>query len=138
MAGDAARSERNAMVKVSPLSTVLMDNPLKPEDIKREGSRGLSLEQVQSARMVGRPYMLVCQAKRRSDGPVIGSVRPGQVPHVEPLSGCDGATSITLFQMDVILGPPLRKIHPDAVTTAYGPLAEFVTIAPTNLEPIGG
>jgi homoserine dehydrogenase len=60
---------------------------------------------------------------------VVGSVRPEQVPNDEPLAGCDGATSIILFQMDVIHGLTLSEIHPDAVTTAYGPLADFITIA---------
>jgi homoserine dehydrogenase len=119
----------DATVKVSALATVLMDYPLKPEDIKREGIRGLSMEQVQSALMMGRRYKLVCQAERKADGTVIGSVRPEQVPHDEPLAGCDGATSIILFQMDVIHGLTLSEIHPDAVTTAYGPLADFLTIA---------
>jgi len=31
--------------------------------------------------------------------------------------------------MDVIHGLTLSEIHPDAVTTAYGPLADFITIA---------
>ena len=78
---------------------------------------------------VGRRYKLVCQAERLADGTVVGSVRPEQVPSDEPLAGCDGATSIILFQMDVIHGLTLSEIHPDAVTTAYGPLADFITIA---------
>ncbi len=119
----------DATVKVSALATVLMDYPLKPYDIAREGIRGLTMEQVQSARMMGRPYKLVCQAERTADGTVVGSVRPEQVPNDEPLAGCDGATSIILFQMDVIHGLTISEIHPDAVTTAYGPLADFVTIA---------
>ena len=51
-------------------------------------------------------------------------MRPELVPITDdPLAGCDGATSIILFQMDVIHGLTLSEIHPDAVTTAYGPLA---------------
>jgi homoserine dehydrogenase len=120
----------DATVKVSALATVLMDSALKPNDIAREGIRGLTMEQVQSAKMMGRRYKLVCQAERRPDGTVAGSVKPEQVPIADdPLAGCDGATSIILFQMDVIHGLTLSEIHPDAVTTAYGPLADFLTIA---------
>jgi homoserine dehydrogenase len=54
----------DATVKVSALATVLMDYPLRPNDIAREGIRGLSMEQVQSAMMMGRRYKLVCHAKR--------------------------------------------------------------------------
>ena len=119
----------DATVKVAALATVLMDYPLKPNDIAREGIRGLGMEQVQSALMMGRRYKLVCQAERKTDGTVVASVRPEQVPHDEPLAGCDGATSTILFQMYVIQGLTLSEIHPGAVTTAYGPLADFVTIA---------
>ena len=119
----------DATVKVSALATVLMDYPLKPEDVAREGIRGLSQDAVQSATMMGRRYKLVCQAERRPDGTVVGSVQPEQVPLDDPLAGCDGATSIILFQMDTIHGLTLSEIHPDAATTAYGPLADFITIA---------
>jgi homoserine dehydrogenase len=118
----------DAAVKVSALATVLMNYPLKPNDIEREGIRGLTMEQVQSAKVMGRRYKLVCQAEKRADGTVAGRVRPEQVAHDDPLAGCDGATSIILFQMDVIHGLTLSEIHPDAVTTAYGPLADFLTI----------
>lgn len=119
----------DATVKVSALATVLMDYPLKPADIAREGIRGLTAETLSTARMMGRPYKLVCQAEKRPDGTVVGSVRPEQVPLDDPLAGCEGATSIILFQMDVIHGLTLSELHPDAVTTAYGPLADFITIA---------
>ena len=78
---------------------------------------------------MGRPYKLVCQAERTSDGTVIGSVRPEQVPLDDPLARRDGATSIITFQMDVIHVLTLSEMHPDAATTAYGPLADFITIA---------
>jgi hypothetical protein len=51
------------------------------------------------------------------------------VPNDDPLARCEGATSIILFQTDVIHGLTLSELHPDAITTAYGPLADLVTIA---------
>jgi len=121
----------DATVKVSALATVLMDAdaPLKPDAIAREGIRGLTPEVLATARMLGRPYKLVCQAEKRPDGTVAGSVRPEQVPGDDPLARCEGATSIILFQTDVIHGLTLSELHPDAVTTAYGPLADLVSIA---------
>ncbi len=119
----------DATVKVSALATVLMDYPLKPDAIAREGIRGLTPEALSAARMMGRPYKLVCQAEKRPDGSVVASVKPEQVPGDDPLARCEGATSIILFQTDVIHGLTLSELHPDAVTTAYGPLADLVTIA---------
>jgi homoserine dehydrogenase len=119
----------DATVKVSALATALMDYPLKPAAIDREGIRSLSPDNLRTARMMGRPYKLVCQAQKRADGTITGSVRPEQVPSGDPLAGCDGATSIIVFQMDVIHALTLSEVHPDAVTTAYGPLADLVTVA---------
>jgi homoserine dehydrogenase len=130
----------DATVKVSALATVLMDVPLKPQAVQREGIRGLSVEALSAARMMGRPYKLVCQAEKRPDGTVAASVRPEQVPADDPLAGCDGATStpalaagasVIVFQMDVIHALTLSQLHPDAVTTAYGPLADLIAIART-------
>src|SRR5258708_28185454 len=48
-------------------------------------------------------------AERKADGTVVGSMRPEQVAHDDPLAGCDRATSIILFQMDVIHGLTLSE-----------------------------
>ena len=45
------------VVRVSALATVLMDYPLKPYEIAREGIRGLSMEQVRSAMMTLAPAL---------------------------------------------------------------------------------
>ena len=37
--------------------------------------------------------------------------------------------SVILFQTDVIHWPTESEINTDALTTAYGPLADFLTIA---------
>jgi homoserine dehydrogenase len=116
-------------VKVSALATVLMDAPIKPQKVERDGIRGLTQEQVQAARQAGRPYKLVCLAERGGDGRVSASVRPQQVPLDDPLAQTRGANSIITFEMDMLYGLTLSEQNPDAVTTAYGPLADFITIA---------
>jgi hypothetical protein len=104
-------------------------NTRTPPPAASQGIRHLTPQAIRGARVMGRSYKLVCQAERLPDGSVAASVRPEQVPADDPLSGCEGATSIILFQMDVIHGLTLSEIHPDAVTTAYGPLADLITIA---------
>lgn len=118
----------DATVKVSALTTVLMDTPVKPQDVQREGIRGLTPEAVKVARAEGRPYKLVCQAERAS-GAVVASVRPEQVPLTDPLASVRGASSMIQFQTDTLYGLTLSEQDPDALTTAYGPLADFITIA---------
>jgi homoserine dehydrogenase len=59
----------DATVKVSALATVLMDYPLKPASIAREGIRTLTPEQLATARMMGHPFKLAAgpgrEARRR-------------------------------------------------------------------------
>lgn len=119
----------DATVKVSALATVLMDVPLKPEDVQREGIRGLTQETVQAARRAGLPFKLVCRAERAEDGRVTASVRPEQVASDDPLASVNGPNSIVTFEMDTIYGLTISEQNPDAVTTAYGPFADFMTIA---------
>jgi homoserine dehydrogenase len=124
----------DAAVKVSALATVLMDTPLKPQDVQREGIRALTPEVAQAARAAGRPYKLVCQAERGEAGRVVASVRPEQVPMNDPLASVRGASSIIQFQMDTLYGLTLSEQDPDALTTAYGPLADFIAIAKSERD----
>jgi homoserine dehydrogenase len=119
----------DAAVKVSALATVLMDVPVKPQAVNPQGIRALTPEIVGAARIAGQPYKLVCQAERGEDGQVTASVRPEQVALSDPLASVRGASSIIQFQMDTLYGLTLSEQDPDAVTTAYGPLADFITIA---------
>lgn len=119
----------DAAVKVSALATVLMGVPVKPQDVKPQGIRSLTPESVSAARAAGLPYKLVCQAERSADGHVTASVRPEQVSLTDPLASVRGASSIIQFQMDTLYGLTLSEQDPDAMTTAYGPLADFITIA---------
>ncbi len=119
----------DAAVKVSALATVLMDVPVKPQAVAPVGIRGLSGEAVRAARAAGRPYKLICQATKNADGTVSASVRPEQVEPTDPLANVNGASSMITFRTDTLYGLTLSEIDPDALTTAYGPLADFVALA---------
>jgi homoserine dehydrogenase len=119
----------DATVKVAALATVLMDSPLKPQAVEREGIRALGPTVVQAARAGGKPYKLVCRAERADNGAVTASVRPEQIPSSDPLASVNGPDSIVTFEMDAIYSLTISEQRPDAVTTAYGPLADFITIA---------
>lgn len=111
----------DAAVKVAALRTVLMDAPLKPQEVEREGIRGLTPDAVRAARAGGRPYKLVCRADRES-----ASVRPEQVPLADPLANVSGTSSIIHFETDTLSGLTLTEHNPGPETTAYGMLADFI------------
>ena len=111
----------DASVKVAALRTVLMDAPLKPQDVRREGIRELTPQAIRAARAEGKPYKLVCRADRET-----ASVRPEQIPLSDPLANVSGTSSIVHFEMDVLPGLTITEHNPGPVTTAYGMLADFV------------
>jgi homoserine dehydrogenase len=115
----------DAAVKTAALITVLMDVPIRLEEIEREGIRGLSGKAVRAAREEGRPYKLVCRAKR--DGSVVkASVRPEQIPLREPMAQIAGASSYIYFETDIFPGLAITEENPGLDATAYGMLADFV------------
>ena len=115
----------DAAVKVAALVTVLMNLPVKLEEIEREGIGKLSGEAVRAARTAGSPYKLVCRAQR--DGPrVRASARPEQVRLSDPMAWVAGTSSILCFETDVFPRLVFTENSPGLEATAYGMLADFV------------
>ena len=115
----------DAVVKVAALIRVLMGVPIRLEEIQREGIGKLSGEAVRAARADGKPYKLVCRARRTDEG-VTASVGPVQVPLSDPLAWVAGTSSIVYFETDIFPGLAIAENNPGLEATAYGMLADFV------------
>jgi homoserine dehydrogenase len=115
----------DAAVKVSALVTVLMDIPLKPQQVERQGIRSITREDVQSARAAGQRWKLVCSARRNMDG-IQARVAPELVSPESPLYAVEGATSIIQFQTDILNQLSIIEADPGPDTTAYGLFADFL------------
>jgi homoserine dehydrogenase len=114
----------DAAVKVVALARVLMDAPLRLDQVERVGIASISPEQARAARAAGKPYKLICRAERRG-GTVHASVRPEQVPLTDPLASLIGTTSCLHFDLDVF-GLTLIEHKPGVEATAYGLLSDFL------------
>lgn len=127
----------DAAVKTAALITVLMDAPIKLEEISREGIRGLSAEAVRVARKEGHPYKLVCRAKKiekkteqgTTETKIIASVRPEQIPQADPMARITGSSSYIYFETDIFPGLAITEENPGLYATAYGMLADFIRAA---------
>jgi homoserine dehydrogenase len=115
----------DAAVKTAALITVLMDVPIKLDQITREGIRHLSADTVRAAKKEGRPYKLVCRA-RKEDGKVTASVRLEQIPLADPMAKITGSSSYVYFETDIFPGLAITEENPGLYATAYGMLADFV------------
>jgi homoserine dehydrogenase len=118
----------DAAVKVAALVIVLMNEPLKLAEIRREGIRGLTGEQVREARAAGTPYKLVCEARRGTRG-VEARVTPQRLPLTDALARVAGTSSIIEFHTDIFPGLVLTEQSPGIYATAYGMLADFIRAA---------
>lgn len=117
----------DAAVKVAALARVVMETPLRLEDIARVGIRDLDPARVRAARAAGTPYKLICAA-RRHDGRVLATVRPEQVAADDPLAGVRGADSLVRFETDVLNGLSVGEHAGTPTTTAYGMLADLIDV----------
>lgn len=115
----------DAAVKVAALATVLMDFPLLPSQVERQGIRGITLQDIQHARQAGKRWKLLCSAKRDENN-LKARVQPEMVPASSPLYQVDGTTSLIEFETDVLGNLTLIETDPGPETTAYGLLADFL------------
>lgn len=115
----------DASVKVAALATVLMGVPLKPQQVKREGIRGISPELVKAAHESGFCYKLVCRAARTNEG-VSATVGPERLPLSDPLARVTGTSSIICFETDIFPELVITEHNPGLDATAYGMLSDFI------------
>lgn len=115
----------DAAIKIAALSTVLMGSPLKPQEVEREGIRGITPEMLAQAKTEDKRWKLVCRAKRE-DGRVVGRVAPELVSPGSPLYGIEGTSSYVQFELDVLPGLGIVEGNPGPETTAYGLLADLI------------
>jgi homoserine dehydrogenase len=118
----------DATVKTAALITVLMDVPIRLEEIAREGIRDLTPQALRNAKRDGWPFKLVCRAQRTGRG-VKASVAPEKVLATSPMAKISGTSSYIYFETDIFPGLALTEENPGLYATAYGMLADFVRVA---------
>lgn len=115
----------DAAVKTAALITVLMDVPVRVQEIAREGIRELTTNAVRNGRRDGWPFKLVCRAQRVGNG-VKASVAPEKVLSSSPMGKISGTSSYVYFETDIFPGLAITEENPGLYATAYGMLADFV------------
>jgi len=115
----------DAAIKVAALSTVLMGQPLKPDQVEREDIRGITREMIQGALQEGKRWKLVCSAKL-TDGRLEAKVAPQRVSPRSPLYSINGTSSFVQFELDTLPGLGILESNPGPDTTAYGLLADLI------------
>jgi len=115
----------DAAVKVAALATVLFNQPVALDLVKRQGITHLAPQEIRGARKAGTPYKLVCRA-RMQDGQIVASVGPEKLPVSDPMAQVEGTSSIITFELDVLPALTVIERNPGLKITAYGMLADFI------------
>lgn len=121
----------DSAVKICALARVLMNVPLTPAEIRREGIRNLSTRMLQAARAEGKPYKLVARANFVDAKMGSASVRPEQMALTEPLGNVRGTSLAVHFELDMMPGLTITSHRPNLQSTAYGLLADFINAVKT-------
>jgi homoserine dehydrogenase len=121
----------DAAIKVAAIATVLMGEPLKPQEVDREGIRDLDQTEIQQAHKEGLRWKLVCRVERLNGG-LVATVQPEEVPSNSPLYSVNGTSSFVVFHTDVLPGLGILESNPSPDTTAYGLLADILNILKTG------
>jgi homoserine dehydrogenase len=117
----------DAAVKVAALTTVLMEHPLLPGEIDRQGISHITAEEVMRARDNDQRWKLVCEARRTETG-VYASVQPIALDREDPLFNVMGTSSAITFRSDVLGALTILEEDPGPRTTAYGLFADLLNI----------
>jgi len=115
----------DAAIKVAALVTVLMDIPLKPQQVERQGIRSITPAHIAEARAQGKRWKLICTARREGDS-VSARVAPEMVAPDSPMFSVEGTSSIVEFETDTLTSLSIIEGNPGPETTAYGLLADFI------------
>jgi homoserine dehydrogenase len=120
----------DAAIKVAALATVLMESPLKPQEVERKGIREITPAMVNQAKMEKKRWKLVASAEKVGSQ-VKARVAPELVESSSPLYGMMGSSTGLTFRTDVLPDYSISvseragmKGGPEE--TAYGLFADFV------------
>lgn len=123
----------DAAIKVSALATVLMDSPLKPQEVERKGIREITPAMVNQAKGEKKRWKLVASAERVGSQ-ITARVAPELVDSSSPLYGMMGSSTGLTFRTDVLPDYSVTVSERDGMRggpeeTAYGLFADFVSVA---------
>ena len=116
----------DAAVKVAEVANVLMGMSVKLDDVKREGIRGVTQEQIREARAGGTVWRLVSRGRRNGDGGFTASVAPERLTLDDPLAQVRGTSLLIAFETDIFRELVISERDPGPEATAYGMLSDFV------------
>lgn len=117
----------DALYKIVILSNVVLDYPIKINDVSREGISHLTKKDIEKAKLEGGRWKLIAKLKK-VDNQFIATVKPEMLSLDNALASIAGATNAITFYCD--LAGPITLIGAGAgkVETGYSILIDLINI----------
>lgn len=118
----------DALYKIVILANVVMDVPLKKEEVSCQGISKITLDDVQKARLEGKRWKLISRVKKEGDH-VTANIGPETISITDPLASVLGATNAITYECD--LAGPITLIGAGAgrTETGFSLLIDLINIA---------
>lgn len=118
----------DSAVKLCAIATVILERPIRPVDVRREGLRALDPAAVRAARRDGHVVRLTGRLSREAGGATMACVGPERLATGDRLA-VSGTTLVTHYEAEVFPGGlTVTSGSPDLTTTAYGMFTDFLEV----------
>ncbi|MBH8596495.1 MULTISPECIES: homoserine dehydrogenase [unclassified Thermoactinomyces] len=107
----------DAQYKITILANLVMNVPLRKEQVECTGISHLTPEDIMWAKSRGKRWKLIASARKEGDQ-VVAKVEPETIPLHDPLAGIMGATNAVTFDCD--LAGPITLVGAGAGRTETG------------------
>ena len=116
------------LLKIVILAESVLGVRLSPDQVRRRGITGLSVEDVARAPRNGHRWKLVGEAKLGAGGAVDAGVSPHRLPHSHPLAAIGGATNAVTFETDYLGQVTVSGPGAGRVETGFALLSDIAAI----------
>ena len=119
----------DAAAKLTALMNVLMDAKITPDEIRREGIRGITGEQLKAAKKNNQKFKLLCRGWLE-DGHPVGVVSPQAVDADSLYASINGTAAMVTITTDLMGSISIveHNFQPEVDQTAYGVLSDLLHI----------
>lgn len=118
----------DALAKTLILAALVFNQPLKPEQVARQGITAVSLDDIQQATSAGKRIKLIASIQRKGDQ-LEASVGSQALSLNDPLARVDGVTNALTVQSDTLSEVTVIGPGAGAIPTAQGLLADLIACA---------
>ena len=118
----------DAAAKITALLNDLMDADITPDMVDRKGIEDITIEDIKAAENRGNVIKLLCKGARSSEGKIIATVKPEEVPKSDMLASIDSTTSIVSITTDLMKTVSIVEHQPEIEQTAYGVFGDLLRV----------